>query len=186
MRKYLVIVVLSLTGLGAFSQDTSQVREKEAHYNYMTASFLVYTNTAGSFNQKTFFSIEAGRTYGIFDIGFAVGRLNMVASGHGIDSNWFAEVRPTINVFSKGRFSESLTLGAGHVFNARLNFITEITNCINFSPNNNITISVCQGNYFLDGSESTSRAQFMGLSLTYNLIKKNSEVDKKKGKSLIN
>lgn len=185
--KYLALIVFLLLNTAlCFSQDTAQVREKEAHYNYLTASFFVYTNTAGTFNQKAFFSLEAGRTYGIFDIGVAVGRLNLVASGNGIDSNWFAEGRPTINVFSKGRFSESLTLGAGYVFNAKQNFMTEITNCINFSPNNKLTIAVCQGNYFFDGKLSTSRAQFMSVAVTLNFIKRNSETDNKKRKSLLN
>ena len=186
MRKHLFIILLIILSLSAFSQDSSKEREKEAHYNYITGSFFVYTNTAGSFNQKTFISAEFGRTYGIFDIGLVIGRLNLVASGSGIDSNWFTEVRPTINVFSKGRFSESLTLGAGYIFNAKLNFLTEITNCINFSPNDKCTIAVCQGNYFFDGRLSTSRAQYMGIAFTFNFIKKNSETDSKKRKSLLN
>ena len=186
LRNSLVIILFVLRSMNVYSQDTSKVRELEPHYNYITGSFFVYTNTAGTFNQKVFLSVEVGRTYGIFDIGLATGRLNLVASGNGIDSNWFSEVRPTINVFSKGRFSESLTLGAGFIFNAKQNFLTEITNCINFSPNDNLTIAVCQGNYFFDGSQSTSRAQFMGLAATFNLIKKNSKTDVKKRKSLLN
>ena len=185
VKKLPGIILFCLLSVFAFSQD-STVREKEAHYNYLTTSLFVYTNTAGTFNQKVFLSLEAGRTYGIFDIGLSIGRLNLVGSGNGIDSNWFMEVRPTINVFSKGRFSESLTLGAGYVIHASQNFVTEITNCINFSPNNKITIAVCQGNYFFDGKLSTSKAQFMGLCVTFNFIKKNSETDRKKRKSLLN
>ena len=180
--KIIYLCLILLISITSFSQE----REKEAHYNYITGSFSVYTNTPGSFNEKAFLSVEFGRTYGIFDIGLAVGRLNLVKSGSGIDSNWFAEIRPTINVFSKGRFSESLTLGAGHVFNAKQNFITEITNCVNFSPSDKVTIAVCQGNYFFDGRYSTSKAQFMALALTYNFIKKNSGTDNKRKKSLLN
>ena len=186
MLRNLLFSILMVLYSTVYAQDTSQVRELEPHYNYITESIFVYTNTAGTFNQKVFLSAEFGRTYGIFDIGLAIGRLNLVASGNGIDSNWFSEVRPTINVFSKGRFSESLTLGAGFIFNAKQNFLTEITNCINFSPNDNLTIAVCQGNYFFDGRQSTSRAQFMGLALTFNFIKKNSKTDAKKRKSLLN
>ena len=169
-----------------FNNCYSQEREKEPHYYYLTIGTSVYTNTPGSFNEKVFILTEFGRTFGIFDIGIAEGRLNLAKAMNGIDSNWFAEVRPTINVFSKGRFSESFTLGAGYIFNRKENFLTEITNCINFAPNDKLSISVCQGNYFFDGRLSTSKAQFMALAVTFNFIKKKSKTDNAKRKSLLN
>ena len=60
---------------------------------------------------------EVSRTFGIFDIGLMLGRLNL-AKG---DSLFFTELLPTINVFSKGRFSEALTIGIGRVFGATQN-----------------------------------------------------------------
>ena len=178
MQKTLVFILFYIITVTAFSQE----REKEAHYNYLSIAASVYTNTAGSFNEKLFMTAEAGRTYGIFDIGLMLGRRNFVHS----DTSWFVEVLPTINVFSKGRFSEALTLGAGHIINAKENFLTEITNSINFAPSNKLVITVYQGNYFFDGRLSTSRAQFMGLSVTFNFIKNNSLTDIKKRKSLLN
>lgn len=169
--------------INAFSQDE---RVKEPHYNYLTFSTSVFTNAIGTFNQKVFFLVEAGRTFGIFDMGLAIGRLNFVKAKNGLDSNWFAEILPTINVFSKGRFSEALTLGAGRIFNRKENFLTEVTNSINFAATNIILITVYQGNYFLDGKLSTSKAQFMGLSVTLNFIKKGSQIDGKRRKSLLN
>ena len=163
----------------AFSQERG---EKEPHYNYLTVSTSVFTNAIGTFNQKAFFSAEAGRTFGIFDIGLSLGKLNLTKS----DSSSFAEVLPTINVFSKGRFSEALTLGAGHIFNRKENFLTEITNSINYAPTNRLVFTVYQGNYFFDGKLSTSRAQFMGLSVTFNFIKKGSDTDSLRRKSLFN
>ena len=94
----------------------SQEREKEAHYNYFSFGTCVYTNATGTFNQKMFITTEFGRTFGIFDIGLMVGRLNLAKGG---DSIYFTEILPTINVFSKGKFSEALTLGAGYVFGAK-------------------------------------------------------------------
>ena len=160
----------------------SQEREKEAHYNYFSFGTSVYTNATGSFNEKVFMTTEFGRTFGIFDIGLMFGRLNMAKS----DSVFFTEALATINVFSKGRFSEALTLGAGRVFGAKQNFLTEITNSINFAPNNKMVLTVYQGNYFFDGKLSTSKAQFMGLSITFNFIKKDSKTDQLRKRSLFN
>ena len=139
-------------------------------------------NAVGSFNQKMFVTTEYGGSFGIFDIGIMMGRLNLTRS----DTSWFTEVLPTINVFSKGRFSEALTLGAGYVFSAKQNFVTEITNSINFAPNNKLVITVFQGNYFFDGKLSTSKVQFMGLSITFNFIKDNSKTEQLRKKSLLN
>jgi len=180
MKKNTVVLIICLIiAVNAFSQDE---REKEPHYNYLTISTSVFTNAVGTFNQKAFFSVEGGRTFGIFDIGLSLGRLNLAKA----DSSWFAEILPTINVFSKGRFSEALTLGAGRIFNRKENFLTEITNSINFAPDNRLVITIYQGNYFFDGKLSTSRAQFMGLSVTFNFIKKGSQTDGKRRKSLLN
>jgi hypothetical protein len=178
MHRILFLILFSIITLVAFAQE----REKEPHYNYLSLAASVYTNTPGSIKEKLFMTAEAGRTYGIFDIGIMVARRNLIHS----DTSWFVEVLPTINVFSKGRFSEALTLGAGYVINAKENFLTEITNSINFAPTNRLVISVYQGNYFFDGKLSTSRAQFMGLSTTFNFIKSNSATDIKKRKSLLN
>lgn len=164
MKKSLLSILLAFIFLITWSQE----REKEPHYNYLSVGTCVYTNAPGSFNEKVFMTTEFGRTFGIFDIGVMAGRLNLMHS----DTNWFIEVLPTINVFSKGRFSEALTLGAGYVFGAKENFLTEITNSINFAPTNRLVI--------------TSKAQFMGLSVTFNFIKKNSTTDILKRKSLLN
>lgn len=89
-------------------------------------------------------------------------------------------------MFSKGRFSETLTLGVGHIFNRKEIFLTEITNSINYAPINIVVVTVHQGNYFFDGILSTSRAQIMGLSLTYSFIKRGLETEDIRRKSLLN
>jgi hypothetical protein len=169
MKKIFFFILLLAIGSTVYSQE----REKEPHYNYFSFGTCVYMNAIGTFNQKVFMTTEFGRTFGIFDIGLMIGRLNL-AKG---DSLFFTEILPTINIFSKGRFSEALTLGIGRVFGAKENLLTELTNSINFAPNNRFIITVFQGNYFFDGKLSTSKAQFMGLSVTFNFIKKNSKTD---------
>lgn len=178
-KQIIYFLFFSITYASAYSQP----REKEPHYNYVSLGACVYTNAIGTFNQKMFVTAEVGRTYGIFDIGLMVGRLNLAKA---TDSIYFSEILTTINVFSKGKFSEALTLGAGYIFGAKQNFLTEITNSINFAANNRFIISVFQGNYFFDGTLSNSRAQFMGLSVTHNFIKRNSKTEGLRRKALLN
>ncbi len=162
--------------------DTSK-ENKEPRYFYVTGSTNVLVNTIGGFAKRFSPSIEFGRTYGIFDIGLATGRLNMNAGG---DTSQFIEIRPTINIFSKGRFSEALCLGGGYIFSAQQGLLTEICNSINFNVSETIAIAVAQGYYFMDGTASNRTAQYMGVNLTYNLLKKNSVNKKRKRAAIIN
>jgi hypothetical protein len=162
--------------------DTSK-ENKEPRYFYLTGSTNVFVNTIGSFARRFSPSLEFGRTYGIFDIGVAAGRLNSLSSGG--DTSMFIEARPTINIFSKGRFAEGLCLGAGYVFSAQQGFMTEICNSINFNISETVAVAVSQGYYFFDGVNSNRSTQYMGLNLTYNFLKNHSVNKQRKKEALI-
>ena len=178
MNKILIVILLTSPVVKVYSQKL----EREPEYNYLSLGTNVMTNTTGTFASKAFITLEFGRSFGIFDLGLMAGRLTMAKS----DSSWFTELLPTINVFSKGRFSEALTIGAGFIFHSKNNFLTELTNTINFTPSNQIVIAISEGNYFLDGKLSTAKAQYIGLSLTYNFIARNSKTNLLKKRSLLN
>ncbi|MDP9079091.1 MAG: hypothetical protein M3O71_16815 [Bacteroidota bacterium] len=161
--------------------DTSK-ENKEPRYFYMTASANVFVNTKGGAGKRFSPSVEFGRTYGIFDIGLSTGRLNSLSSGS--DTTRFFEFRPTINVFSKGRFSEALALGGGYVFKAKQGLMTEICNSINFNISEKLAVAVVQGYYFFDGTNNSRSTQFMGFNFTYNFLKDHS-VNKQRKKAAI-
>src|ERR1700733_11636336 len=81
--------------------DTSK-ENKEPRYFYISFNTDVTVNTKGNLAKRFSPAIEFGRTYGIFDIGLATGKTNSFSSG--ADTSRYIEFRPTINVFSKGRF----------------------------------------------------------------------------------
>ncbi|WCT13454.1 hypothetical protein [Mucilaginibacter jinjuensis] len=97
----------------------------------MSFNANIFVNSKGGVEQRFSPAVEFGRTFGIFDIGLATGRLSSM--DHGPDTSRFVEFRPTINVFSKGRFAEALCLGGGYVFKAKQGLMTEICNSINFN-----------------------------------------------------
>lgn len=162
--------------------DTSK-ENKEPRYFYITVNANTYVNTTGTLAKRFSPSLEVGRTYGIFDIGAAAGKLNIANSGS--DTTSFLEVRPTINVFSKGRFSESLCLGAGYVFNAKEGMLTEICNNINFNISEKVAVSVAQAYIFFDGVNSHRSSQYMGFNVTYNLLKPHSVNKERKKKAIV-
>ena len=162
-------------------KDTSK-ENKEPRYFYLSASTNVFVNTKGGFAKRFSPSVEFGRTYGIFDIGLATGLLNSLSSGS--DTARFIEFRPTINIFSKGRFAEALCLGGGYVFNAKQGLMTEIGNSIDFNITESWSVAVLQGYYFFDGTNSSRSTQYMGFGVTYNFLKPHS-VNKQRKKEAI-
>ena len=163
-------------------KDTSK-ENKEPQYFYISGNADVFVNTKGGAAKRFSPSVEIGRTYGIFDIGLSTGRLNSVSPGG--DTSRYLEFRPTINIFSKGRFAEGLCLGGGYVFKAKQGLMTEICNSINFNITEIWAIAVTQGYYYFDGTNSNRGAQYMGFSLTYNFLKKHSVNINRKKKALV-
>jgi hypothetical protein len=162
--------------------DTSK-ENKEPRYFYLSANTNVLVNSKGGFAKRFSPSVEFGRTYGIFDIGLATGVLNSLGSGS--DTTRYLEFRPTINIFSKGRFAEALCLGGGYVFNGKQGLMTEICNSINFNISEKVAVAVVQGYYYFDGTNSSRNAQYMGFSFTYNFLKEHSVNIQRKKKALI-
>lgn len=159
--------------------DTSR-ENKEPRYYYVSLNTNILVNTKGGAAERFSPNMEVGRTYGIFDIGLATGMIN--STGH--DTTHYAEFRPTINVFSKGRFAEALCLGGGYVFGAKQALMTEICNSINFNVSENVAVAVTQGYYFFDGTNDSRSRQYMGFAFTYNFLKPHS-VNKQRKKAAI-
>ncbi len=156
-------------------KDTSK-ENKEPRYFYLSALGDVFVNTRGGFAKRFAPGVEFGRTYGIFDIGLATGRVNSL----GKDTARYIEFRPTINIFSAGRFAEGLCLGGGYIFGAKQALMTEICNSINFNITTKVAIAVTQGYVFYDGTNSSRSTQYMGFTFTYNFLKNHSVNNQRK------
>lgn len=162
--------------------DTSK-ENKEPRYFYISALTDVYVNSHGGFAKRFSPGVEFGRTYGIFDIGLATGRINSLASGS--DSTHYLELRPTINVFSAGRFAEGLCLGVGYIFGGKQGLMTEICNSINFNISTVAAIAFTQGYVFFDGTNSSRGNQYAGISFTYNFLQPHSVNRQRKKAALL-
>jgi hypothetical protein len=163
-------------------KDTSK-ENKEPRYFYISGNTNVFVNTRGGAAKRFSPSVEFGRTYGIFDIGLATGRINSI--GPGGDTTRFIEFRPTINIFSKGRFAEALCLGGGYVFNAKQGLMTEVCNSINFNITEIWAVAIVEGYYYFDGTNSSRATQYMGFNVTFNFLQKHSVNINRKKKALV-
>jgi hypothetical protein len=163
--------------------DTSK-ENKEPRYFYLSFNADASVNSKGGVAKRFSPAIEFGKTYGIFDIGLATGRTNSLSSGS--DTTSYIEFRPTINIFSKGRFAEGLCLGGGYVFKGKLGLMTEICNSINFNISEIVALAITQGYYFFDGTNSSKNTQYVGFSVTYNFLHKHSVNIQRKKAAIIN
>ncbi len=163
--------------------DSVEASQEPRNY-YLAFNTNVFVKSLGGFKERFSPSFEFGRTYGIFDIGLAAGKLNYLKKG--ADTTRFIELRPTINIFSKGRFSEALCFGAGYIFKAKQGLMTEICNSINFNITEIWTLSILQGYYFIDGTNDNRSTQYMGLNVTYNFLKWHTLNHARKRKALLN
>ncbi|WP_461448678.1 hypothetical protein [Mucilaginibacter sp.] len=162
--------------------DTTR-ENKEPQYFYISANTDIFVAAKGGVANRFSPAIEFGRTYGIFDLGLASGVTNSLAKGN--DTTHYIELRPTINIFSKGRFNQGLCLGAGYIFNAKQAFMTEICNSINFNITTTVTVAITQGYYFFDGTNNSRSTQYVGFSLTYNFLKKHSTNRRRKRAAIL-
>ncbi len=131
------------------------------------------TNTAGTIADKSNLTLEAGKQWDVFSLGLAIGKttLSRVAAK---DTSVYMELRPNLNIFQEGKFTNTFTAGIGYVFGAKESLLTEVTYGIEYSYTEKIHFNVDAGQYFYSGRESASNATFFGVSVAYFFAKNQS------------
>ncbi len=122
------------------------------------------TNDIGSIRSKSNLSIEAGRQWDVFSLGLAIGKTNLEPK-NGHDTTVYAEIRPNLNVFQQGKFTNTITPGIGYVFNAQQNLVLEFTTGIEYSYSPLIHFNIVVGQYYYSGKTTASSTNFFGLSI---------------------
>lgn len=124
------------------------------------------TNSPGTMAEKANFSVEVGRQWDVFSLGADIGKTSLSRSG-GRDTTMYLEIRPNLNVFQVGKFTNTLTPGIGCIFNAREYFMTELTSGIEYAYNPWFHLNIYFGTYYYSGRYSADNVTFFGLSIMY-------------------
>lgn len=122
------------------------------------------TNSPGTFAEKSNLSFEAGKQWDCFSLGVDLGKTSLGAVV-GTDTTVYMEVRPNLNIFQQGKFTNTITIGAGFIMNAHENFLTEITSGIEYAHTPLIHFNIIFGQYYYSGRYSASTTTFIGLSI---------------------
>jgi hypothetical protein len=123
------------------------------------------SNQAGTFPEKINLNLEVGRQWDVFSLGLVVGTNSLAKSSP--DTTTFFELRPNLNVFQQGKFTNTFTAGIGYIINAKESLLTELTYGIEYAHTPQIHFNVYFGQYYYSGRYSDSNSTFFGFSCMY-------------------
>ena len=126
------------------------------------------TNTAGTIAEKSNIAIEVGQQWDVFTLGLDLGKTTLSPVSKR-DTSYYFELRPSLNVFQQGKFTNTFTTGIGYIFNAKENLVTELTYGIEYSFTTKTHFNAFFGQYFYSGKESASNVTFFGISAMFYL-----------------
>ncbi|MDQ6813713.1 MAG: hypothetical protein M3040_08255 [Bacteroidota bacterium] len=122
------------------------------------------TNDAGTIAEKTNLAIEFGRQWDVFSLGIDLGKTSL-GKVVGRDTTTYIEIRPNLNIFQQGKFTNTFTAGIGYIFNSRQSLMTELTSGIEYSFRPTIHFNIFFGQYYYSGRYDASSTTFFGVSV---------------------
>ena len=124
------------------------------------------TNTTGTIADKSNIALEVGQQWDVFSLGIDIGKTTLSPVTMR-DTSVYLELRPNLNIFQEGKFTNTFTAGIGYVFNAKESLLTELTYGIEYSFTEKLHFNVFFGQYFYSGRESASNVSFFGISAAF-------------------
>jgi len=122
------------------------------------------TNDIGKLSDKTNISFEIGKQYDCFSIGIDIGKSTLNTS---LLDNTYFELRPNLNVFQQGKWTNTITCGIGYIFNDVNNewLLTEVTSGIEYSYSDKIHLNINFGQFYYSGEKTQHSSTFFGVSI---------------------
>jgi hypothetical protein len=124
------------------------------------------TNTAGTIADKANIAVEVGKQWDAFSLGLDIGKTTL-AKVTGRDTTVYLELCPNLNVFQQGKFTNTFTVGIGYIFNAKENFMTQVSSGIEYFQSQRFHFNIFFGQYFYSGRESASNVSFFSVSAMF-------------------
>jgi hypothetical protein len=150
MKKLLLAIAFTFFAVSAFAQT------------YISLAPAL-TNDPGTIAEKSNLAFEIGRQWDVFSLGLDFGKTSL-GKIVGRDTTAYLEIRPNLNVFQQGRFTNTFTAGVGYIFNSKQSLMTELTSGIEYTCNSQFHINVYFGQYYYSGREAASSSTFFGIS----------------------
>ena len=165
MNKFIVKLLLSIQFIVAGMTGNAQT--------YLSLAPSI-SNQAGTLADKINIGLEVGRQWDVFSLGLVIGK-NSIQKADGRDTTTFFELRPNLNVFQQGKFTNTFTAGIGYIINAKESLLTELTYGIEYAYKPQIHFNAFFGQYYYSGRYSDSNSSFFGVSCMYYFSPNNSK-----------
>ncbi len=124
------------------------------------------TNSPGTLPEKSNFAFEFGRQWDVFSLGLDVGKTSL-GKVAGRDTTAYLEIRPNLNIFQQGKWTNTFTAGIGYIFNSKQDLMTELTSGIEYAYSGKLHLNVYFGQYFYSGRTDASNTTFFGISVMW-------------------
>jgi hypothetical protein len=124
------------------------------------------TNSPGTLMEKSNIAVEIGRQWDVFSLGIDLGKTSL-GKVKGRDTTAYLELRPNLNIFQQGKFTNTFTAGIGYIFNSQQDLMTELTSGIEYAYSDQLHLNVYFGQYFYSGKTDASNVTFFGISVMY-------------------
>jgi hypothetical protein len=124
------------------------------------------TNSPGTFAEKSNIAFEVGRQWDVFSLGIDFGKTSL-GNGSGKDTTNYVELRPNLNIFQQGKFTNTFTAGIGYIFNSTQSLMTELTSGIEYSYSDQLHFNVYFGQFYYSGRTDASTVTFFGVSAAF-------------------
>ncbi len=136
---------------------------QNAPWYVRTMPLSVYTG-AGKYGDRIAQNIEIGKSFGVLDVGVAVGRSSLRR-----DTTTFVEGRATLDAGNFGVFASEITIGAGKLFDTQGSLMLELSYTIYAQIGRRIGIGLISGFYDFSNELYDNSKTFYGVYLRYGL-----------------
>lgn len=124
------------------------------------------TNDIGTIPEKSNFAIEIGRQWDVFSLGIDLGKTSL-GKVKGRDTTAYLELRPNLNIFQQGKFTNTFTAGIGYIFNSKQSLMTELTSGIEYAYSPQVHLNIYFGQYYYSGRTAAGTVTFFGTSVMF-------------------
>lgn len=171
MNKIIFTFLMTAIAARGFAQTaTSPTNATDSTAVFYISPMLGFYTGSGTAAQRVTPNIEFGLQWDVISLGFDIGKVNM-GQKSGQDTTTYFEIRPNLNVFQQGKFTNTLTIGIGYIPHAEENIMMEFTTGIQFTPNPRTSYNLFFGTYYFSGENSASNQNFFGVSGMYYFVR---------------
>jgi hypothetical protein len=160
--------VKAQTAVDTLTTVLPKVKQKFINTIYMRASPLCIYTGADYLKDKISQNIELGKSFGIMDVGVALGR-NALRRDTAHNGTTYMEAKVSMTIAQYGIFSNEMVVGAGYVFNAENFLMLELSYTIYGQFWKRLGMGITTGFYDFSGNTTDNSRNTFGLFFRYGL-----------------